>query len=42
LPIGIFLVYKASKESQLLDIEMWQRKLHKLKNLEFFSKKIKK
>lgn len=39
LPIGIFLVYKSSKESQLLDMEMWQRKIYKLKQWRFIFKK---
>ncbi|NLE63096.1 MAG: YjgP/YjgQ family permease, partial [Bacteroidales bacterium] len=42
LPIGIFLVYKSSKESQLLDMEMWQRKFYKLKQWRFIFKKHKK
>ncbi|HOS16733.1 MAG TPA: LptF/LptG family permease, partial [Bacteroidales bacterium] len=42
LPIGIFLVYKSSKESQLLDMEMWQRKLYKLNQWRFIFKKHKK
>ncbi len=35
LILGIFLVYKASKESRLLDIEIWIKQFDKIKNIRF-------
>ncbi len=36
--LGAFLVYKASKESRLLDIEIWRRQWYKIKNISFLKK----
>jgi len=33
LILGIFLVYKASKESRLLDMEIWMKQLDRIKNI---------
>lgn len=41
-PLGVFLVYKASKESRLLDMEIWQRQLYKIKKIKKSSKTQKK
>lgn len=31
LPLGLFLIYKASRESQLMDMEFWQRQMMRFK-----------
>jgi len=36
LPLGIFLIYKASKESRLFDLESWQKFIMKIKKLKIF------
>ena len=41
LILGIFLVYKASKESRLLDMEIWMKQLIELKTSDSFLKIVK-
>lgn len=36
LPLGVFLIYKASKESRLFDLESWQKFLMKIKKIKLF------